>query len=320
MSSNDKIHDLHDFMLQVTHEMAAEYDRIQKRATEDPGTAGDQGEENWKELLEDWLPPKYRVVTKGRIIGAEGGASGQVDVLVLKDSYPEKLLNKKVYLAAGVAAAFECKTTLKAAHIEQAVKTSAEIKSLYPARKGTPYQELHSSIIFGLLAHSHVWKGPHSKPEENISRALREADEQHVQHPRDSLDILCVADLASWTASKMAWTGTFPGREGLSAAFGPCGSAICSYNGQKTSNPNGNTFTPIGRFIAYLSRRIAWEDPSLRSLAAYFRAVNLGEDGGGEYRTWDTGIYSDEVRFKIMAEGGLRENTFDWDEWNYIYF
>ena len=42
-------HDLHDFMQQLSDEMAAEYDRIQKRAAEDPGTAGDQGEENWAE-------------------------------------------------------------------------------------------------------------------------------------------------------------------------------------------------------------------------------------------------------------------------------
>ena len=36
--------------------------------------------------------------------------SPQIDVLVLKGAYPNKLLNKKVCLAVGVAAAFECKT------------------------------------------------------------------------------------------------------------------------------------------------------------------------------------------------------------------
>jgi hypothetical protein len=33
--------DLFDFMVQATKEMADEYARIQKRATDDPGTAGD---------------------------------------------------------------------------------------------------------------------------------------------------------------------------------------------------------------------------------------------------------------------------------------
>ena len=49
--SQEKTHDLHDFMQQLSVEMAGEYNRIQRRATEDPGTAGDQGEENWAELL-----------------------------------------------------------------------------------------------------------------------------------------------------------------------------------------------------------------------------------------------------------------------------
>ena len=158
--SNEKSHDLHDFMRQLSNEMAAEYDRIQKRATEDPGTAGDQGEENWAELLRGWLPRTYAVVTKGRIISADGRTSPQVDVLVLKDVYPERLLDKKLYLAAGVAAAFECKTTLTAAHIAKAVQTCVIIKDLYPVREGSPYKELHAPIVYGLLAHSHSWKAP----------------------------------------------------------------------------------------------------------------------------------------------------------------
>src|ERR1044072_8424563 len=82
--SNQKSHDLYDFMRQISAEMSAEYNRIQMRATEDPGTAGDQGEENWAELLRDWLPRSFEVVTKGRIISQEGETSPQIDVLVLK--------------------------------------------------------------------------------------------------------------------------------------------------------------------------------------------------------------------------------------------
>ena len=66
--TKQKSHDLYDFMLQISDEMSAEYNRIQMRATEDPGTAGDQGEENWAEVLREWLPRTYEVVTKGRII------------------------------------------------------------------------------------------------------------------------------------------------------------------------------------------------------------------------------------------------------------
>ena len=167
----ENTHDLYDFMRQLSDEMAAEYDRIRKRTTEDPGTAGDQGEENWAELLRGWLPSTYKIVTKGRIISQDGRPSPQVDVLVLKDVYPEKLLNKKLYLAAGVAAAFECKTTLTAADIEKTVKNCVKIKDLYPVREGTPYKELHTPIVYGLLAHSHSWKGPNSTPVDNVEQS-----------------------------------------------------------------------------------------------------------------------------------------------------
>ena len=72
---NEKSHDLYDFMAQISGEKSAEYQRIRKRATEDSGTAGDQGEENWAELLRDWLPPTYQVVTKGSMWGGRSRAS-----------------------------------------------------------------------------------------------------------------------------------------------------------------------------------------------------------------------------------------------------
>src|SRR5438270_3386690 len=91
--------DLLDFLRVSGEEIQREYERIYKRVREDPGTAGDQGEENWRELLEDWMPANYHVVTKGRILFADGKSSPQFDVLMLHPAYPKKLLNKKHYLA-----------------------------------------------------------------------------------------------------------------------------------------------------------------------------------------------------------------------------
>src|SRR5262249_28904882 len=151
-------------MSQISDDIAAEYKRIRARAAEDPGTAGDQGEENWATLLRGWLPSQYQVVTKGRLISHNGTTSPQVDVIVLKPSYPPKLLDKKLYLAAGVAAAFECKITLTAAHLDKFIENSVIIKSSFPTRSGSPYRELRAPIIYGLLAHSHSWKSPGSEP------------------------------------------------------------------------------------------------------------------------------------------------------------
>lgn len=55
--NNDYPHDLAELMQQVTDTMATDYNRIRKRSKEDPGTAGDKGEEDWAVLLREWLPP-----------------------------------------------------------------------------------------------------------------------------------------------------------------------------------------------------------------------------------------------------------------------
>jgi hypothetical protein len=318
--SEEKTHDLYDFMQQISAEMSAEYSRIQMRAIEDPGTAGDQGEENWAELLRDWLPRTYQVVTKGRLISAEGATSPQIDVLVLKGSYPKKLLNKKLYLAAGVAAAFECKTTLKASHILEAVDNCTKIKSLYPSRAGTPYKELHSPLVYGLLAHSSVWKGERSTPEQNVEQRLRGADALHVSHPRHQLDLLCVADVGAWVSSTMTFMGPHqvPDWSTLEPIYGRNGSAASVYVGHtRTNEIQVQQFTPIGVLISYLIQKLAWEDTSLRDLADYYRIVNIAGSGKGNMRMWPSSIYTEEIRPRI--EAGLLSNGKPWDEWHVAF-
>ena len=315
--SEDKTHDLYDFMRQLTNEMAEEYNRIQKRAADDPGTAGDQGEENWAELLRNWLPRTYKVVTKGRIIGVDGRTSPQVDVLVLKDVYPKKLHNKKLYLAAGVAAAFECKTTLTAAHIAEAMETSVKIKDLYPNREGTPYKELHAPIIYGLLAHSHSWKGENSTPEDNIQRTLIVSDFCHVSHPRQGLDLLCVSDLSTWTLIKVV---LFP--RDFNSNLPQDADMTTYYTKWAAGNDiQVEDFTSIGVLISYLSRRFAWENPTLRDLADYYRDIKITGDGSGISRNWQPNvIYSPEVFSNFGIRGPLTGEANTWNEWCSIFW
>jgi hypothetical protein len=314
-------HDLDDFMRAVTDEIAREYDRIQRRATEDPGTAGDQGEENWATLLRGWLPPIYQVVTKGRILSHEGIASPQIDVLVLHPAYPRHLLDKKLYLAGGVAAAFECKITLKAEHIQTAVKNAVEIRNHVQARTGSPYKELYSPIVYGLLAHSHVWKGEGSTPLDNVERHLLAADLEHIKHPREMLDGICIADLATWIAHKEAWIGPgmIPDWTPMIDIYGPKGSAIAAYIAHTPqSQAQKEHFAPIGTMISHLLSKLAWEDPYLQRLARYFFAANVpGSGQGNRIRLWDGSIYSGSIRDKVMA-GHLINGEF-WNEWSVAF-
>ena len=322
--SEETTHDLYEFMRRLSDKMAANYNFIQRRASEDPGTAGDQGEENWAELLRGWLPRTYEVVTKGRIISQDGHTSPQIDVLVLKSIYPKQLIdeNQKIFLAAGVAAAFECKTTLKTSHIEKAMETCVKIKNLYPDREGTPYKELHAPIVYGLLAHSHSWKGDNSRPENNIGLKLYLSDILHVSHPRQTLDLLCVADLGAWISSKITFVGpaTIRGWASLDPKihlqYGLEGSMQSTYVGHTFSRDNQKEyFTPIGGLIAKLMERFAWEDPALRDLVDYYRATGIGGDGEGGFRPWPISIYSENVQRHIQGGGPLSSNITTWDEW-----
>ncbi len=312
---SDKSHDLLDFLQQTSNEMASEYTRIQKRATEDPGTAGDQGEENWAHVLREWLPQSYHVVTKGRIISQQGKTSPQIDVVILRGTYPRALLNKKLYLAAGVAAAFECKVTLKASHVKEAVENCTNIKSLYPSQLGTPYQELHSPIVYGLLAHSHSWKNEGSTPENNIESKLREEDLRNVKHPREHLDLLCVADLGTWSSTRVTFASPKFIKEWavFEPKYGADGAASSGFIGNTAVVSNQvDQFSPIGAFLFYLSRKLAWRDPELRNLAEYFGNVNIAGSGQGDSRIWPTTIYSDQIRGRVEA---CSLSGSDWDEW-----
>ncbi len=306
--SEQKTHDLHVFMRRLTEKMADNYRQIQERATEDPGTAGDQGEENWAELLRGWLPRTYEVVTKGKIINPDGDVSPQIDVLVLKSIYPKQLIDErqKMFLAAGVAAAFECKTTLKAEHIEKTMKNCVAIKRLYPDRKGSPYKELYAPIVYGLLAHSHSWKRENSTPKENIKKKLWESDNKYISHPRECLDLLCVADFATWTMLKS--TSSFPKFDGPDV-----GAQTIYFGHTHHKSSNLKRFYPIGTLISRLTLRLAWEDPSLRDLADYYHEASIAGGAQGFSRKWHTSVYKNESRPPSRIGEFPRHPP--WDEW-----
>jgi hypothetical protein len=309
--------DLVDFMNSATQEIENEYKRIQKRATEDPGTAGDQGEENWATLLRNWLPPAFQIVTKGRILSDKGIASPQVDVIILQPEYPKQLLDKKLYLAGGVFAVFECKVTLKSQHIEDSIRNSIEVKGHLVKEEGSPYKELQSSILYGLLAHSHIWNGENSTPIDNIEKKLLESDKNYITHPFQTPDLICIADLATWSTTKLTFIGPkqIPNWASMSSIYGPKGSATSAYVcHSKESQNQSEHFTPIGALLTSLLNKLAWVYPNLRTFARYFELTDVQGSGGGPMRIWDSSIYSDKIRKKV--ELGQLSNGKFWDEWS----
>lgn len=179
---------------------------------------------------------------------------------------------------------------------------------------------MHSPIVYGLLAHSHSWKGEQSTPEQNIIDKLHEMDGICVDHPRVQLDLLCVADLAAWCSATITFLrpAQVPDWSKLAPIYGPNGSARTAYIGHTISQENQAAhFTPIGALISHLIEKIAWETPSLRNIADYYRIANLSGSGSGGMRMWPSNIYSDEVRPRI--EAGLLTNGKPWDEWHVAF-
>jgi len=326
--------DLFHYMLDATQRMQSNYERIQKRSLQDPGTAGDNGEENWASLLRDWLPPTYQIVTKGRIMNAQGQCSPQVDLLVLTPNYPKALIDKKEYLEAGVAAAFECKLTLRPSDIRYAVENSVKIRQLSrSSREGTPYKELNGRMLYGLLAHSHDWLQPRSKPIKNVENNLSKAEEELVRHPQEFLDVVCVSNLATWNTVKSLTAGKesldlfkirYEGYHELWASILSSGgvieaSHICHSKRDQLDNRNAHRFSPVGSLIVKVLVKLAWEDISLRPLTEYFINSNiLGSGQGRGSGVWTLDVLSKKLTEQLSADHCVL-TTERWSEWSIVY-
>ena len=98
----------------------------------------------------------------------------------------------------------------------------------------------------------------------------------YVSHPRQGLDLLCVADLAAWTSFRMAL---------VLPQITPDKLASSSYLERASTDDNQvEHFTPIGALIYYLSQRLAREDSALRDLADYYRITNIAGSAEGFLR------------------------------------
>ena len=314
-----KKHDYFDFMESIKNSMADEYERIQKKVLEDPGTAGDQGEENWRSLLTNWLPANYPIVTKGRILNDKGVTSPQVDILVLHPSYPLHLRDKKLYFAGGVVAAFECKLTLKKEHIKKAFENSVIIKKMLPSRIGNPYDELHQLPFFGLLAHSYLWKKNRADSQRKLFDYISEYETMYCGHPRELLDIICIADLGAYSLSKSVCIGPHASEhiKGMFKEYDVEQGVETCYFGH-TERPDSDYDSRgdvLGTLVFETTTAMAYEDQSLRHFADYLAGVGV-YGGIGRPVFWNSSALSEQVLKRLTTEGYTEPYKHDtWPKW-----
>lgn len=305
-------HDLLSFLAQETDRLAAEYERLTPRVPEDPGTAGDQTEENWARLLREWLPPALHVSTKGRIVSNQGKMSGQVDIVILSPSYPPGLRNAKHYMAGGVLAAFEVKRRLTKDHIARAFEQSVTVKTTSGhTREASPRGWLCAPILFGVLAHSHTFSASGGKQAiwDDVSELLQKNTEVLCSEPYFMPDLFCISDLGTWSAFKHF---TPRGEKNAAGRYTQALGPHVGYSGPCSFFPNQERFSPIGSLLTSLYAKLARREPQMLSLWRDFWLIGVGGEAAGTGSPVDPAKIPPWIASGIAQVGLGDEPTDDW--------
>jgi hypothetical protein len=157
-----------------------------------PGTKGDASELVWLELLETYLPKRYRA-QKAHVVDSNGAFSDQIDVVVFDQQYSPFIFNyhgQIVIPAESVYAAFEAKQSINAEEVDYAQKKVASVRRLHRTSLEIPHAggkypaKTPQHILGGLLTFESDWKPPLGGPLiEALARGTREG----------RLDLGCVA-------------------------------------------------------------------------------------------------------------------------------
>ena len=291
-------HRIDDWFQEVAQEVQADWDRLHSAARKDPQKAGHGGEATWAALLEKWLPSSYEVATRKYILPETEDAPepSETDIVIYGPGYPEALRGKEEVIAGGVAAAFSVRLTLDADGIRDATQRSVEIRRHIKSRYGTIRGELLGPFPVGLLAHSHVWQGAGSTPSENVTAAATKHETELVRHPRESLDLICVADLGTWALSR--------------SPFVDMGEGPKTYAARIAAHPELSP-APVASCVNHLLRSLSYTDPTLWPMIAGLQALEMLAIGGGVPRVWDLdAVFSEEVRNQLPMR--LDQESVDW--------
>lgn len=312
----ESIHELRKHMQELSDRMGDAYKRIRAWSREDPGTAGDQGENDWAKLFREWLPPEYIVVTKGRLLYLDGTKSKQMDVIILHPGYPTALVNEKHYLVGGVVAAFECKVTLRPRDVVEAMRRLTDVKRKLASDTAdlghlrSPYRELYVPIVLGILAHSHTWKLKNTLELVRLTWGFVEADNGISDHPREVVDLICVADLVCWRTHM--FINKIDDEFEVSTAYMY---DTPPYLWSEKLREAVLAVPPVAGLLSSLMRRLAWNSPGNRSLANHFTFAAKAGAAGGPLREWEEQVFTPET-YKKIKNGDLKPYfPYRWEEW-----
>ena len=138
---------------------------MRQKAITHPGTLGDATEDAWIELLQRYLPTRYRVA-KAFAVDHLGNTTDQLDCLIYDAHFTPALFGKDKHLyvpAEAVYASFEIKPSITAAHLKYSAKKVASLRALQrtsaplKSHLGTNLPKPALPIIGGILGMNASW-------------------------------------------------------------------------------------------------------------------------------------------------------------------
>jgi hypothetical protein len=287
----------HWLLSTLARELDEEYRRIQAELQLGPENiqlSGHLAEKVWGRLLAEWLPPQYEFGFRRHLIlerEADGKSrTGEVDLVLFHPAYPQRLRAEQEVLVSGVVAAFSVKATLDKSGLREAMDFAKLVRRGMEPRAGA-IGGLISPLIVGVLAQSHRQLGV--DPRKSVGELLMTAASDS-EHPREELDLVCIADLECWTRNALVlWAGTQGHSVAVSTAAAS-GLALDkdSYIEAWTSRhpgAEGRIGEPVAALVSSLWAKLASRDASLRPIAEGFRLAKFTGVGGGkaQYRFLD---------------------------------
>jgi len=174
-----------------------------------PGTKGDASETVWLQLLQTYLPQRYRA-EKAHVVDSNGVFSDQIDVLVFDRQYSPLVFNFEgqiIIPAESVYAVFEAKQSINAAHVGYAHAKVATVRGLHRTSLpithagGTYLPRPLTHIIGGILTFESDWSPALG---DTLISALK------TENPDQRLDIGCVAAHGMFTCDDKACHSVSP--------------------------------------------------------------------------------------------------------------
>jgi len=137
-----------------------------------PVTKGDASEHVWLELLQTYLPLRYRA-EKAHVVDSDGTFSDQIDVVIFDRQYSPFIFNFEEQIiipAESVYAIFEAKQAINAAQINYAQKKVESVRRLHRTSLPIPHAgdtyppKPLAHILGGVLTFESDWSPPLGDP------------------------------------------------------------------------------------------------------------------------------------------------------------